>query len=417
MPPRRPLEEHIEKEADVEAAKNGLTKVLGTAKLYLKVTPNGLRRYVYRCTIPRRYRKNPKQSIAVISVGKPGISLNKAKEIAGWYAEWLRDGRDPREVMRSKEVEEATFGQLCDQWIEDNKTDNGESWFRNVNNLLKVHCRPLANLPVRNVSPTVIKKALAPLNQRAPKRADRAFDLIGSVLGYAKDLGYPMGQIPARKENRRSVLPGRRAPRAHYAAMSYEKLPTFVQELRQLQVRSTAATALEILILTACRTSEVLKAEWSEFPDFEINRTWIIPPERMKTRREHRVPLSDRVIELLRRQKEYSPEGKFVFTGYKRYQPLSEKSMLILLKKSMGRKDLTVHGFRSAFRVWCAERNNFDPMAVEMCLAHTVGEMALAIAAGGGHPAVIGAYLRTTLFEKRAEIMAKWSDYCCSLCG
>jgi integrase len=406
-------------EGDVKEAKaEEKIQVLGTPRLYLVKNPEGVVRYLYRYPRPGPQPINPqtgrpKSRWTETSVGKPGITLNKAREIAAKYAELLRDGIDPQEAKKWKPREEMTFGQLADQWIEDHKKNNGESWLRNVNNLLKVKCKFLENLTIIRISPTEIKKALASLNQRAPKQADRAYDMIGSVLGYGKDLGYPMGQIPARKENRRSVLPGRRPPKVHYAAMTYEKVPTFIQELRQHQERSTAATALEIAILTACRTSEVLKAEWSEFPDLEIKRTWIIPPERMKTRSEHRVPVSDRFLELLRRQKEYSPEGKFVFTGYKRYQPLADKSMLILLKKSMGRKNVTVHGFRSAFRVWCAERNDDfnSAIAVEMCLAHTVGEMALAIAAGSGDPAVIASYLRTTLFDKRRTIMDAWAKY------
>ena len=101
-----------------------------------------------------------------------------------------------------------------------------------------------------------------------------------------------------------------------------------------------------------------------------------------------------------------------VFTGYKRYQPMSGRNMYKFLTETMNRPDVTVHGFRKSFRVWCAEKNNFDPMAVELCLSHTIGDMALAIAAGSAAPEVMRAYLDTDLFEKRRIIMEAWASYC-----
>jgi integrase len=380
--------------------------------LYLRANPNGSTRYLHRHSVPRPYRGGMKQPVTEIHVGKPGISLNRAKEIATQYNDWLRDGRSPKEVMRWQSVEEATLGQVVDKWIEDQKPYQGESWLRNVNLLLRVHCKPLLKLRVGAVFPQEIKKALAKVNRDSPLQADRAYSMLKHVLGYAKGMRYPMGDNPAREEIRRHVLPGRRPPRSGYAWMHYADLPGFMPLVRQHHGRATAAVALEVLILTGgLRTSEVLKAEWSEI-NFE-NKVWTIPAKRMKKARlEHRVPLSDQVLELLRWHKEHSPEGKYVFTGYKRYQPLAQRSMYIFLKKTMNRPDVTVHGFRKSFRVWCAEKNNFDPMAVELCLSHTISDMALAIAAGSAAPEVQRAYLDTDLFEKRRIIMQAWTDFC-----
>jgi integrase len=379
-------------EADVKKAKAGRSHAYPTPYLYLFKTPKGVTRYLYRYTAPGP--KGQRHRVRETSVGKPGISLNRAREIAAKYAEWLRDGIDPQDAKKWRHREEMTFGQYRDQWINERKDENGESWLRNAKQLLCVHAKPLDNLMLAAISQREIKEALADLNRTAPKQATRAFNMIGAVLEDARAMGYPMGLNPARKETRRHVLPGRKKiPKNHYAAMHYSELPAFIRELRQRQERATAATALEFCILTATRTSETLKAEWSEFED----GIWTIPAERMKASEEHRVPLSSRALEILRLQRQYGPEGKFVFTGYKRYQPLADKSMILALR-SMGIKD-TVHGFRSAFRNWGAEATDFDFYIIEMCLAHKVGNE------------VTRAYLRTDVLEKRREIMDAWAAY------
>jgi integrase len=415
MPRHREFTERHVAEAVAKAkliAKPVNIHVFDVPRLYLWANPDGSTRYLYRYTVPAPYRGGRKQPVTTIHVGRPGISLNKAKEIAAQYADWLRDDRDPQEVMRWQPVEEATLGLVVDKWIEDQKPYQGESWLRNANLLLRVHCKPLLGLRVGAVFPQEIKKALAKVNRDSPLQADRAYSMLKQVLGYAKGMRYPMGDNPAREEIRRHVLPGRRPPREGHAWMHYTELPSFMPLVRQHHGSATAAVALEVLILTGgLRTSEVTKAEWSEL-DLE-KAVWTIPAERMKKARlEHRVPLSNRVVELLRWLKKHSPEGRYVFTGYKTYQPMSGRNMYKFLTGTMNRPDVTVHGFRKSFRVWCAEKNNFDPMAVELCLSHTISDMALAIAAGSAAPEVQRAYLDTDLFEKRREIIKAWADFC-----
>jgi integrase len=180
--------------------------------------------------------------------------------------------------------------------------------------------------------------------------------------------------------------------------MPYVDVPEFIKRLRIRQTRATSAVALEFLILTATRSGEVLGAQWSEF-DLE-KRIWTIPATRMKTKREHRVPLSDRAMELLVRQKEYSTSDQYVFTGYNtKYNRvrLDNKSMRMLLW-TMG-VQVTVHGFRSSFRSWSAEQTHFDFYLLELCLAHAVGSE------------VVRAYLRGDALEKRRVIMEAWAQY------
>jgi integrase len=164
-------------------------------------------------------------------------------------------------------------------------------------------------------------------------------------------------------------------------------------DLRQRD--AVAARALELAILAACRTSEVLNATWHEI-DF-ANRMWVIPESRMKTEKEHRIPLSDAAIAVLEAMQTVR-QGDYIFPGMRRGRPLSNMAMLNLLNR-MGRSDLTVHGFRSSFRDWCAEQTSFPSEVAEMALAHTVADK------------VEAAYRRGDLFEKRRKLMSAWATY------
>jgi integrase len=157
------------------------------------------------------------------------------------------------------------------------------------------------------------------------------------------------------------------------------------------------ARALEFTILTATRTGEVLGATWHELGDL-AEKTWTISAERMKGDREHRVPLSDRALEILG-EMQILRQGKLIFPGYRAGRPLSHGAMLRVLD-AMSRGDLTVHGFRSSFRDWAAECTNFASEVCEAALAHAVENKAEA------------AYRRGDLFEKRRQLMASWARYC-----
>ena len=168
--------------------------------------------------------------------------------------------------------------------------------------------------------------------------------------------------------------------------------------MRALRKRyGVAALALEFAILTATRTSETLNAAWSEFDDL-AHKLWVIPPERMKGDREHRVPLSDRAIAIVEEMKA-AKCSEFVFPGAKRRKPLSNMAMLTTLRR-MERGDLTTHGFRSTFRTWAAERTNFQREVIEAALAHAIGDKTEA------------AYQRGDLLAKRRRLMDAWAAYC-----
>lgn len=167
--------------------------------------------------------------------------------------------------------------------------------------------------------------------------------------------------------------------------------------MRQLRAQAgVAARALEFTILCATRTVETIGASWSEI---DLNhKVWTIPAQRMKAKREHRIPLSDRAVEILGGL-EKRPNARLVFTKAGDQAHLSNGAMLALLHR-MGRSDITTHGFRSTFKDWAREQTSFAPEVSEMALAHAVSDK------------VEAAYRRGDMFEKRRRLMDSWADYC-----
>jgi integrase len=226
--------------------------------------------------------------------------------------------------------------------------------------------------------------------------ASRVRGRIESVLDWAAVRGYRKGENPARwRGQMQHVLPARRqiARPKHHPALAYAKLPQFLTALRERQ--GLAAKAMEFTILTAGRTGEVIGAKWDEI-DFAA-KIWTIGADRMKAGREHRVPLSDDALEILKSVPREDCNNN-VFIG-PRSGGLSNMAMAALLDR-MNRNDITVHGFRSTFRDWAAEQTNYPNHVVEMALAHTVGNK------------VEAAYRRGDLFEKRQRLMVDWARFC-----
>ncbi|MGE0106499.1 MAG: tyrosine-type recombinase/integrase [Thiomonas sp.] len=223
--------------------------------------------------------------------------------------------------------------------------------------------------------------------------ATRVRQRIEAVLSAAKARGLRSGENPAAwRGHLDAVLPtiSKRRRVEHHPAMAWADLPAFMAELRQRS--SMSAWALQFTILTACRTGEVIGAQWPEI-DLDAG-LWTIPANRMKAQREHRVPLTPAVVDLLRALPRQ--DGGAVFWGARK-PAISNMAMLELLRGM--RPGLTVHGFRSAFRDWAAESTSFPSEVVEMALAHTIANQ------------VEAAYRRGDLLEKRRELMQAWADY------
>ena len=258
----------------------------------------------------------------------------------------------------------------------------------------------LGRLSVQLVDTARVMDVLRPIWATKPETARRVRGRIEAVLAAAKVMGYRTGDNPAAWRNHLDqLLPVRAKVRRvkPHAALPYQGLPRFMVQLRAPQ--GTAARALLFTILTAGRTSEVIGARWSEI-DWR-KRLWIIPPNRMKGDREHRVPLSATAIAVLKTAHECANrDDEFIFpAGNRRARHLSNMAMLQLLAR-MNRGDLTTHGFRSTFRDWAAERTNFPRELAEKALAHIVGDE------------TERAYQRGDLLEKRRRLMEDWAKFC-----
>jgi integrase len=250
-------------------------------------------------------------------------------------------------------------------------------------------------LPVHAIDTGLVMKALEPIWTTRTDTASRIRGRIELVLDWATARGYRKGDNPARwRGHLDKLLPARSKVRAvkHLAALPYAELPAFMAKLREQQ--GTSARALEFTILTAARVGETMGALASEI-DID-GKVWTVPAARMKASREHRVPLSEPALAIVKRQAEMR-ENKHLFPGDQR-PTLNHLSMLKVLRRIAGR--LTVHGFRSTFRTWAAERTNFPREVIEAALAHSIGN------------AVEQAYQRGDLFEKRRRLMAAWAEYC-----
>ena len=257
----------------------------------------------------------------------------------------------------------------------------------------------IGDLPLQAIDTTLVMKVIEPVWSIKPETASRLRGRIESVLDWATARGYRQGENPARWRGHLDQLlpaPSRVRKVKHHSALPYLELPAFLIKLREQD--GIAARALEFTILTAARTSEVIGATRSEID--KKHKVWRVPADRMKAGKEHRVPLSDQALAILGEIKPTeSNQDAFVFPGLSAERPLSNMAMLKVLER-MGRSDLTVHGFRSTFRDWAAERTSFPNEVVEMALAHAIDDKTEA------------AYRRGDLFEKRHLLMEAWARYC-----
>jgi integrase len=332
------------------------------------------------------------------------FTLEEARSRARQARQLLADGIDPLEARQAEHAKRAlaaaqviTFQDAAQQYF-----DQHERKWRNAKHraqflaTLRDYAFPkIGKLSVADIDTGLVLKCIEPHWQTKTETANRVRGRIESVLDWATVRGYRTGDNPARwKGHLAEVLParGKIAPHQHHRALPFADMPEFMTELGQRE--GFGARALELTILTAARTGEVTNARWSEIDLKE--KIWTVPAGRMKGHREHRVPLSDRAVAVLNA---LPREADFVFPGGRQGAPISNMAMAELLKR-MERRDITVHGFRSAFRDWAAERTNYPNHVIEMALAHIIGDK------------VEAAYRRGDLFEKRRKLMEAWAVYC-----
>lgn len=367
--------------------------------LYLQVGPSGSKAWLFRFMLKGKAREMGLGSVNA-------RTLTEARDEALACRKLLLQGLDPidaRDATRAQGKLDAaktiTFRECAAAYIEAHRAGwkNGkhaDQW----KNTLNTYAGPVfGNLAVQGVDTGLVLRVLESIWKDKPETATRIRGRIEAVLDWAKVRGFRAGENPARwRGHLDKLLPKRSKVRRveHHAALAYLDVGAFVAKLREQP--GVASRALELAIVTATRTQEVIGAKWAEF-DLE-RKTWTIPAERMKAHREHRVPLSDRAIAIIEEMAK-GRHSEYVFPGARENEPLSNAAMLALLKRRMGRADLTVHGFRSTFRDWTAEQSNFPREVAEAALAHVLSDKTEA------------AYQRGDLFEKRRKLMQAWTDY------
>jgi integrase len=332
------------------------------------------------------------------------VNLAAARQRAFECRAALYAGTNPVETRRAKRLRRVlaaakavTFATAADRFIAAHETGWNVRQAPQWRASLRDYAFPiLGTLPVMAIDTGLVMQVLEPIWKTRPETASRVRGRIESILDWATTREYRQGENPARwRGHLENLLPKRSkiAPVEHHAALPYGEIGIFMTALRQQE--GVAARALEFLILTATRSGEVLGARWGEINI--ADRAWTIPASRMKAGKEHRVPLSDAAIAIVEAVAELR-QGEFVFPGDSRAGGVGDKALRRAL--AAVRAKLSVHGFRSTFRSWAAERTDYPREAAEMALAHNVGS------------AVEQAYQRGDMIEKRRGLMQAWAQHC-----
>jgi integrase len=381
--------------------------------LWLSVSPTGAKRFVFRFKIDGRENS--------IALGRyPALTLAKARAEAAKRRSELAEGQDPSRLRKERRAQarlDAALGKTFKEAAKECIAGRQSRWKNEKHaaqweSTLETYVYPLIGKePVRAIDrswvlqvleqpvPAVITadgREVYPAGKLWEARPDTAMRVRGRieiVLDWATFRDYRKGDNPARWQGNLSFALEKANKTAHHAALPYEQIAGFMKSLRARE--GMAPLALEFLILTAARTNEVLGATWAEFDDGLT--VWTVPAERMKAKREHRVPLSPAARKVIEKARE-ARRSEYVFPSYNAKKPMSNMALLATLRR-MERTDITVHGFRAAFRTWAAEKTTVPHEVAELAIAHAVSD------------AVVAAYKRTDLFDRRRALMEAWADY------
>lgn len=366
--------------------------------LYLVVDPSGARRWIVRVVV--KSQKNKKGAPLRTDFGLGGadiVPLNQARERALEYRRMAKQGLNPRfharqEVPTFEEVAQQVHIDRMPTW---KNAKHGQQW---INTLRDYAFPKIGRMPIDSVDQPEVMMCLAPIWTEKHETAKRLAQRIKTVLDVARSKGFRTGENPVMAIKEAGALPRVKAKVKHHKAMRWQDVPKFYAGLQTR--KAMAAKALMFTCLTGSRTGEVLGLRWEEI-DFEA-QLWTCPADRMKTGEAHRVPLTDEMLSIIEPLKELRSD--FVFEGQKRHKPLSNMSMLMLLRR-MDVEGVTVHGFRSTFRDWASEVANVPREVAEKSLAHSVGSD------------VERAYARSDLLDKRRALMRDWSHFVASTAG
>jgi integrase len=324
------------------------------------------------------------------------VTLAEARDNALDFRRAVAKGLDPVEAKREAWRSQITFAEVAKTYLDIKQQEwRSERAHQKMSLLLNTYASPLATKPVNTITADDVEAVLNPFWNRTRTQGKRTQAAIYQVFELAIAKGYRTNN-PAdwRIMKRRFPKVG---PAQHLTAMDYMQIPTFMKQLHRAQERRIAISpyVIEVLILTACRTNEMIGMRWEEI-DWE-QKVWIIPALRTKAAREHRVPLSVRALVLLKLQFQ-SAKGDHVWRGRKG-RPINNRVLYRYLIRSM-KVPVTVHGFRSSFRDWAGNETHFDRVTCELALAHRAGD------------ATELAYRRSDALEKRRALMDAWAKFC-----
>lgn len=360
--------------------------------LYLVVDPSGARRWVVRVVVKgQRNRQGGPLRTDFGLGGADVVTLQEARAKALENRRLAKSGLNPRfnakkEIPTFEEVARQVHLERLPTWKNEK---HGAQWI----NTLSDYAFPLiGRLPISDIGQPEVLSCLTPIWTLKPETARRVAQRIKAVLDVARSKGFRTGENPVVAIRDARVLPKIKARAEHHKAMDWRDVPAFYADLKSRD--AMAAKALMFTCLTASRTGEVLGARWEEF-DFDA-MLWTVPASRMKGGAVHRVPLTAEMVAILEPLK--ALDSEIVFEGQNRHKPLSNMSMLMLLRR-MNVEGATVHGLRSSFRDWAAEVANAPREVAEMCLAHRIGS------------AVENAYARSDLLDRRRTLLERWSHH------
>lgn len=361
--------------------------------LFLRVRKGGSKQWFF---IFKRDGKRTEIGLGGYGQGTAPVSLLLAREKAEIIRQKLARGEDPREEAR-KPARVVTFKDCMDgllkakagDWTNDKHRAQWEM-------TLREYAKPLHDLPIAGIVIGDVKECLLPHWQERPETADRLRSRIQAVIDYGIAHGWRTAGNPARwKGLLDKVMPKRqKLTRGHHAALAYADAPKMIAKLRQSS--GTAARAVEFLALTAVRTGEVREAAFDEIDTYA--KTWTIPADRMKTDREHVVPLTDRAMAIVETMRQRAT-STLIFGGGVENRPISDTAMTKALRLASPDKSATLHGLRSTFRDWAGDCTEHPREIAEMALAHQVGNE------------VERAYRRSDALEKRRQLMEDWEKY------
>lgn len=385
----------------------GVHAVGGVPGLLLNVSPTRAKTWVLRVRVGGKRRE-------MGLGGYPGVSLAQARERAREHRDAIDRGIDPiaervraKAVLRAQQAADKTFEQCARTYVQ----EKGGEWSNPKHkaqwlSTLETYAFPIiGRLPVSAVNLPHILQVLnqtqtvpggdAPLWQAKTETASRLRGRIESILDWATVRQYREGLNPARWKGHLDTLlqdPHKIKKVKHHEALPFQEIATFMETLRAQQ--GVGALALEFAILTATRSGEVRGAQWSEI-DLKAG-VWVIPAQRMKAKKEHRVPLSAQALCLL---KKITPlEGNPLVFPAPRGGAMSDMTLTAVMRRM--KIQAVPHGFRSSFRDWAAEKTSYPKDLCEFALAHTLDSKTEA------------AYLRSDMLERRRHLMQDWADFC-----